>query len=288
MPSAKEIIKKFSDLKTLPHVAVKVSQLVNDDKSTMHDFEEIIRLDPVLVSRLLRLVNSPYFGLVQKVESISKAVVFTGMKQLRNLVAVEALRNMFQGEDEDFSPQKLWLHSATVAILSEMIAKRVFGMEGDDVFLAGIIHDLGLIVENQIVGEQLRQACQAFRQGKGSLVECEREVIGTDHTEVGALLAGGWNLPDEVLKSIRQHHGAGKESRLPGIISIIQLAEYMASKMKYWPIAGPIEPLSPALAKHVKDSMADYKIIIRDLPAEMAKAKELYEGDGKEPETSHE
>jgi HD-like signal output (HDOD) protein len=169
-----------------------------------------------------------------------------------------------------------------------MIAKRVFGMEGDDVFLAGIIHDLGLIVENQIVGEQLRQACQAFRQGKGSLVECEREVIGTDHTEVGALLAGGWNLPDEVLKSIRQHHGAGKESRLPGIISIIQLAEYMASKMKYWPIAGPIEPLSPALAKHVKDSMADYKIIIRDLPAEMAKAKELYEGDGKEPETSHE
>lgn len=77
MPSAKEILRKFTELKTLPHVAIKVTQLVNDDRSTMQDFEEIIKLDPVLVTRLLRLVNSPYFGLSQKVESISKAVVYS-------------------------------------------------------------------------------------------------------------------------------------------------------------------------------------------------------------------
>ena len=82
MPSAKDILKKFTELKTLPHVAIKVTQLVNDDRSTMQDFEEIIKLDPVLVTRLLRLVNSPYFGLSQKVESISKAVVFAGMARL--------------------------------------------------------------------------------------------------------------------------------------------------------------------------------------------------------------
>ena len=105
MPSAKDIIRKFTELKTLPHVAIKVTQLVNDDRSTMQDFEEIIKLDPVLVTRLLRLVNSPYFGLSQKVESISKAVVFAGMRQLRNLVAVEALRGMFKGDDADFSAQ---------------------------------------------------------------------------------------------------------------------------------------------------------------------------------------
>ncbi len=282
MPSAKEILRKFSDLKTLPHVAIKVTQLVNDEKSTMHDFEEVIKLDPVLVSRLLRLVNSPYFGLIQKIESISKAVVFTGMKQLRNLVAVEALRNMFQGSDEEFSPQKLWLHSATVAILSEMIAKRIFGMAGDDVFLAGIIHDIGLIVEDQTVGELLRQACREFQSGKGSLVECEQNIIGTDHTEVGALLAKDWNLPEDVLKSIKHHHSHKKEPQLPSINGILQLAEYMASKMKYWPIAGPIEPMPDILARHVQTMMDDYKIIIRDLPVEIAKAKELYEGDVKD------
>ncbi|MGV1098303.1 HDOD domain-containing protein [Thiovibrio sp. JS02] len=279
MPSANDIIKKFSELKTLPHVAIKVTQLANDDNSTMQDFEEIIKLDPVLVTRLLRLVNSPYFGLVQKVESIAKAVVFTGMKQLRNLVAVEALRNMFKGDGEDFSAQKLWLHSATVAILAEMVAKRIFAQEGEDVFLAGIIHDIGLIVENQVAGEQLREACRAFRDGKGPLIECEREAIGTDHAEVGYLLAKDWNLPQEVLASIKSHHLSNQKKAISSIGSILQLSEFMAAKMRYWPIPGPIEPLPPDLARHVKNMMANYKIIIRDLPAEMAKAKELYESD---------
>lgn len=279
MPSAKDILRKFTELKTLPHVAIKVTQLVNDDRSTMQDFEEIIKLDPVLVTRLLRLVNSPYFGLSQKVESISKAVVFAGMKQLRNLVAVEALRGMFKGDDLDFSAHKLWLHSATVAILSGMIAKRIFGKDGEDVFLAGIIHDIGLIVENQIVGEQLREACKAFRGGKGTLTECERNAIGADHAEVGYLLAKGWGLPQEVLNSIKSHHLSKQGKAVSSTGSILQLAEFMAGKMQYWPIAGPIEALPPELTEHVKESVADYKIIIRDLPWEMAKAKELYESD---------
>ena len=279
MPSASEILRKFTELKTLPHVAIRVTQLANDENSTMQDFEEVIKLDPVLVTRLLRLVNSPYFGLVQKVESISKAVVFTGMKQLRNLVAVEALRGMFVGESDDFSPQKLWLHSATVAILSTMIAKRIFGKEGEDVFLAGIIHDIGLIVENQIVGEQLRVACRAFHAGQGPLIECERQAIGADHADVGYQLAKGWNLPPEVLSSIKNHHSSRGKKELHNTGNILQLAEFMAAKMQYWPIAGPIEPLSSELASHVKERMADYRVIIRDLPDEMARAKELYEPD---------
>lgn len=278
MLTAKDIVKKFSDLKTLPHVAIRVTQLTNDEKSTMHDFEEIIKLDPVLVTRLLRLVNSPYFGLSQKVESISKAVVFTGMKQLRNMVAVEGMRNLYEGKGDDhFSREKLWLHSATVAILAEMIAKRVFGQEGEDAFLAGIIHDIGLIAEDQVAGDLLRQACKAYKNGGKSLIECEQEIIGTSHGEVGGLLARDWKLPDEVFKSIRFHHDHAKQHPVSSVPSILQLAEYMANKLKHTPINGPIEPLPPLLARHVKNMMANYKIIVRDLPEEMAKAKELYD-----------
>ncbi len=279
MFTAKDIVKKFSDLKTLPHVAIKVTQLANDENSTMHDFEEVIRLDPILVTRLLRLVNSPYFGLSQKVESIQKAVVFCGMKQLRNLVAVEALRNLYKGGGEAFfSREKLWLHSATVAILAEMIANRVFGMEGDDVFLAGIIHDIGFIAEDQVVGGLLRMACKNFQQGNEKLTDCEEEIIGTNHCEVGVMLARDWKLPEEVLKSIRSHHD-DKQNFLPSLASILQLAEFMAAKLKYAPVAGPIEPLPSHLEKHVKEMMTNYKIIIRDLPVEMKKAKELYKAE---------
>jgi len=191
-----EIVKKFSDLKTMPHVAIRVTQLIGSEEATMQEFEEVIKLDPILVTRLLRLVNSPYFGLSNQVDSIAKAVVFVGMKHLRNLVAVEALRDMFKDrEDSGFSRRSLWLHCATVAILCEMIAKRIFGLPGEDFFLAGIIHDIGLIAEDQVAGDFLRKACEAYRPAENPLVEYEREHIGTDHCRVGVSLIRGWGLP---------------------------------------------------------------------------------------------
>ena len=279
MPTADQIINKFSDSKTLPHVAIKVTQLVNDENSTMHDFEETIQMDPILVTRLLRLVNSPYFGLTNKVDSVAKAVVFVGMKSLRNLVAVEALRDMFKdnGKPGGFSRKNLWLHSATVALLAEMIGKRIFGDAREDLFLAGIIHDIGLIVEDQVVGDLLRQVCQRYTPGTKSFVDSEREIIGTDHCEVGFKLATGWNMPDDVLNAIRGHHLVEKSVRPESVTGIIQLAEYIAVKMKFGMLPGVVEQLPAHLVKHVKSMMANYKIIVRDLPDEMAKAKALYD-----------
>ena len=248
----------------------------------MHDFEEVIKLDPVLVTRLLRLVNSPYFGLINKVESIPKAVVYVGMKNLRNLVAVEALRNLFRGGENEngFSRKNLWIHSATVAIVAEMIAKRIFGQEGEDVFLAGIIHDVGLIVEDQLAGELLQNSCAAYDPTRNTLVMCEQEEIGTDHCLVGNLLAKEWRLPNDVLKAIRLHHDLEKKHTLGGITSILQLAEYIAGKLGYSPIVGRFDPLPSYLVRHVRSTMTNYKVIMRDLPGEMAKAKDLYETAG--------
>lgn len=280
MYSAEEIIGKFQDAKTLPHVAIKVTQLVNDENSTMQDFEETIKLDPVLVTRLLRLVNSPYFGLANKVESVAKAVVFVGMKSLRNLVAVEALRDIFAGKEEaGFSRTHLWLHCATMAILSDMIGKRIFGDAREDLFLAGIIHDVGLILEDQVAGDLLREACALYVPGEKPLTECEREVIGTDHCEVGFKLAKEWKMPEDVLKAIRFHHDSARKVDPASVVGILQISEYIGGRMKYAMLPDRIEPLPGHLVRHVKSMMSNYKIIVRDLPGEMSKAKSLYESD---------
>ena len=282
MPDAQALLDKFKDAKTLPHVAIKVTQLVNDPNSTMQDFEETISLDPILVTKLLRQVNSPYFGLSNKVDSIAKAVVFVGMKNLRNLVAVEALRDIFDDKNETagFSRKHLWLHSATVAILADMIGKRIFGDGREDLFLAGIIHDIGLIIEDQVAGDKLREACALYQPGKNNLIECEREVIGTDHCSVGLLLAKEWKMPDDVLKAIRYHHIKDKPVPPESVTGIIQLSEYIGGKMHFAMLPDKIEPLPTHLVGHVKSMMANYKIIVRDLPEEMEKAKALYEPEG--------
>jgi len=281
MVSAQELIKNFSELKTLPFVVIRVSQLAASNASTMHDFEDVIKLDPVLVTRLLKLVNSSYFGLPNKIESISKAVVFAGMKNLRNLVAIESLRGLFKDcGDNSFSRENLWLHSATVAILADMIAKRIFSIESEDIFLAGIIHDIGLIVEDQLTGEGLRKVCDAYKNSDAPLVTCEKSILGTDHCQVGELLASSWHLDDVVLEAIASHHDTSRLYPVSSVVSILQLAEYLAGRMNYMAINGRIEPLAPHLVQHVKNMKADYKIIIRDLPGEMAKAKELYRPEG--------
>ncbi len=246
----------------------------------MQEFEDIIKLDPVLVMRMLKLVNSPFFGLVNKVEAVSKAVVYIGMQNLRNLVAIEALRDLFKDETEvGFSRTQLWHHSATVAILSQMIAKRIFGLIGEDEFLAGIIHDVGLIVEDQLVGTELRQACLLYSKGDKIITQYESEVLGTHHGKVGGLLAKAWNMQDDVLLAIKQHHNHEKAFPIPSTIAIVQIAEYIANRMKYSVVQNKADPLPSYLKGHMKEKMAEYKVLIKDVPAEMAKADDLYGSD---------
>jgi len=282
MATARDLVNRFSDVKTLPHVALKVNELARSESSTMSDFEEIIKMDPVLVTRLLRLVNSSFYGLNKKVESISRAVAFVGMKELNSLVAVEAVKDFFKEHKEiaGFSRKNLWVHSSTVAILGQMIAKRIFGQEGEDVFLAGILHDIGLIVEDQVVGDLLRNAIVAYREGRDTLIKCEKEFIGTDHCLVGALLTEGWNLPTEILDAVWRHHRDINQDSISSVAGIVQLAEFFSARLKYAVVPGRIPPLpSPSLAMHVKQRLADYKAIVEDLPSELARAREVFDLD---------
>ena len=281
MASARNLISKFAASRTLPIVAIKVTQLANSESTTIQDFEEVIKLDPALVMRLLRLVNSPFFGLTSKVESLSKAVVFVGLKQLRNLVAVEAARDIFSDSDKnsDFSRRNLWINSATVAVLAQLISKRIFGQEGDDVFLAAILHDIGIIVEDQMVPEEFYKACHAYVSGDQDLLYSgEDKIIGTNHTKIGAVMAQDWKLTDQVVEAIRYHHDHTKSYPVPSAISILQLAEFMVCKLKYGVVFDKIDPLPKYLESHLKENMREYRVLLKSLPEQMKKAEELFEG----------
>ncbi len=279
MTIAQNILKKYKKVKTLPHVAIHLSKLISDSKTTMHDFEEVIKMDPTLVMRLLRLVNSPYYGLRQKVTSISRAVLFIGMKNLRNLVIVAALKDIFkEGSNEDvFSRTKLWLHCASVGICSQMISEHVFGKKGDDAFMCGVLHDIGMIVEDQIEHDLFIEACQTYQPGSKSITQYEKEIIGTNHCEIGYLLSREWKVPLEVQEGIKNHHNFKKQISPDSITGIIQLAEFIVSKLNYRAISKMNPRLSPYLIMYLRDNMDEFNAMTRDLSNEIKKAKELYE-----------
>ena len=278
MPTARELLKKFTTAKTLPHIAIKLTKLISDENSTMQDFEKMIKMDPTLVLRILRGANSPYYGLRQKVNSISRAIVVIGFNNLRNMIVTEGLKNLFKDKNSKnaFSRNQLWLHCAAVSICSQMLMERVFGLNGEDAFLCGILHDIGMIVEDQTTPDLFYRACNTFDENPKLITEYEKEIVGTDHCEIGYLLAKDWQLPIEVQEGIQYHHKILEHVSPSSLTGVIQLAEYIVSQLDYTAIPAMKAKLSPPLATHIRDNVKEYKALVRDLPNEMSKAKELY------------
>jgi HD-like signal output (HDOD) protein len=282
MANAQRFLEKFNSIKTLPHVAMQLSKLIVDESSSLQEFREVIKLDPTLVVRLLRLVNSPYYGLQQKVESIERAMIFLGVKNLRNLVIMEALKDIFRERptDEIFSRSMLWLHCAAVSICSQMVSERIFEQKGEDAFLCGILHDIGMIVEAQVAQEPFLYICRTFQPEAASIAEYEQEILGTDHSEIGSLLAKDWRLPHEVVQGIRCHHTRLVDVSPSEIPGILQISEYMVSNMDYKALPRLKGFISPCLGAHIRDNLSEYKALARDLPQEISKARDLYEAKG--------
>jgi HD-like signal output (HDOD) protein len=278
MLTADQFVKKFKKVKTLPYVVTELSRMIVDDNSTMKDFEDIIKMDPTLVARLLRLVNSAYYGLSQPITSISRAVAFLGMRNLRSLAITDALQNIFKEQNSSgiFSRKRLWLHCAVVSTCSKILAERIFGINGDDAYLSGILHDFGKIAEEQIDKDAFLSACEACKP-TDSLIEHEHHFLGADHCEIGYLLSQDWGMSTPIQEAIRDHHTLVENADPSSLTSILQIAQYITGQLGYSSLPGVASPLSPSLVLHLQENMAEYKVLIDDLPEEIAAALSIYE-----------
>lgn len=281
MSAATTLIAKFSDIQTLPHVVTQLSKLMADSNTTMKQFEDVIKMDPILVVRLLKLVNSPFYGLVQKVDSISRAIAYIGMKNLHTIAVTEALKTIFKDKQDAtvFSRQKLWLHCAAVSICSKMVAERIFGINGDDAYLTGILHDFGLIVEEQVHTSTFFDVCKNSTSTV-TMLEQERSSFATDHCEIGYLLTLDWCMPAPIQEAIRDHHTSLDDVDPQSLTGILQIAEYLTGQQSYSTLPGIDMVISPVIFEHIQDNIDEYQVLIDDFPEEMIKAKDLYSGGG--------
>lgn len=281
MSTAEHLIEKFKKIRTLPHIVTRLVQLVNDEDSTLQDFEAVIRLDPALVARLLTLVNSSYFGLTRKVDSISRAVALLGMKNLHNIAVTDAIQGMLRSNSgsTEFSPQQLWLHSAASGICCKMIAERIFTINGDDAYLCGILHDIGLIVEMEGDQETFLQLIDQLMPDGPSITEVEHQLFNTDHGQIGYVLSKEWRIPDTIAEAIRDHHNNNGQIDPKTPTGILQMSEYIIQQLNF-PAVKQGLPLSlpPPLAAHIQANVEEYKVLAEDLPEELEKTQKMYGG----------
>src|SRR5215813_7890971 len=150
-------IGKIGEIATLPEVTVKIIKIVEDPKTTARDLHDVIKHDPALSARILKVVNSAFYGLPGQIASVDRAIVLLGLSAVKNIAIAGSMTRLFQSGSaiEGFNPVEVWRHSIAVGVASRMITAAQGRPSVEESFLAGLIHDLGLLVVRQVYPRKL-------------------------------------------------------------------------------------------------------------------------------------
>ena len=232
-------LKEISHIATLPEVTLQIIDLVEDPTSSAQDLHEVISNDPALCSRILKVVNSSFYGLPGQIASINRAIVMLGLNAVKNIAIAASLAKLFRGGELTpfFSAKDLWDHSNAVAIASKILSDRLGMGLGDEAYLAGLIHDIGIMVEMQFDRTNLIDAldkCNANVEGVPgvSLLETEEEVFGANHQDFGKGLCEKWKFPLPFVAAAGYHHTPTQApTEAKKIVYVVHAADVIASML---------------------------------------------------------
>jgi putative nucleotidyltransferase with HDIG domain len=224
-------LKKVEDLPTLPTVAMEVNRLLMDVNTSVKELSDTIRKDQAMVPKILKLVNSAFYGFPSRIASVDRAIVLLGYNTVRNAVLSVSVMEAF-GKDKDlagFNLSDFWIHAITVAVVSRHLAATSRLHAPEDAFTAGLIHDIGKILLIKYFPDAFVALCSRVEEGKESFFEAETDLLKIAHTRMGATLAKRWKFPDEIVDAIRNHHFYGESDEdIPGLRAIVRASNLVA------------------------------------------------------------
>lgn len=203
-----DLMDSVVSIPSAPTVLVELEKLFADEESDTRDVAAEIEHDPAIAARVLRLANSPFYGLPGVLTSISAACNTLGRRVLRNTVLQASMLDAFSGDGLD----DIWDHSFKVAIGTQSLiscSKLAAGISRDDAYTCGLMHDIGKLLLMQAVPEDYRKVVDIRQSKSVDSVTAEREVLGFTHVDAGLALASEWDLPSEIQAAIENHHGEG-------------------------------------------------------------------------------
>jgi HD-like signal output (HDOD) protein len=208
---SENLVDGIVTLPTIPTVLAALNDKIADSESSAGDIAEIIAQDPPTATKVLRLANSAYYGLRNKVSTINHAVTMLGFNIIRNLVLTATVFDLSGKKNIAglFDVEKFWRHSLGVGVASKIVAREAFPKAAnlaDEFFICGLLHDLGKIILGEYAQDKFAQALKASNEQSIPLYEAEQQVIGCTHAEVGGVLAKRWNLSGGIIIAIGQHH----------------------------------------------------------------------------------
>jgi putative nucleotidyltransferase with HDIG domain len=198
------------NMPSLPTTVAKVLEVCNNPQTSPADLNHVISLDPVLVGRVLKLINSAYYGLGQQVTNLVRAIIMLGINTVKNLaLSTAVMGNLSSKKDlQGLNMEGFWRHSLCVGVAAKILAKRrgVDAKQMEEYFTAGLLHDIGKIPLNAVLSKEYMLTVSVADRERISLFRAEEKNLGMTHNAAGALIVKAWRLEGAVGEVIIHHH----------------------------------------------------------------------------------
>lgn len=278
-------IVRAGQLATLPEVALEVMRVAENPQATGEELNRVLSKDPALTARVLRIVNSAYYGVRREVTSISTAIALLGFGAVKSIAIAASLTRMFRGGavGPSFEARELWRHSIAVAAAARLLASQVEQVEPSEAFLAGLVHDIGIIVELQACREAFAAVIGSVSADPSlSFRLAEEQHVGANHEAFGEALCTAWRFP-AALRRVTGYHHRPLELAQPicQLTAVVHIADHLAASMSLG-YARTVEQggVDPAVGEVVGLTESDLERICTKLQMEVAEVFPMLNGDG--------
>jgi HD-like signal output (HDOD) protein len=274
-------IQEISHIATLPEVTMKIIKLVEDPDSTAQDLNRVISNDPALGARILKVVNSAFYGLPGQIGSINRAIVLLGLNAVKNIAIAASLAKLFRGGKiaASFDARDLWTHAIACATGTRLLADKIGLGLPDEAFLAGLIHNIGILVEIQARRTKFVEVVEYLhREPAVTLRQAETEILGANHEQFGAGLCRMWKFPSSFAYVTGFHH---RPNELPQknrtLTGLVHLADVLAARLELGFTRGTeTQDLDHGLLEQLRLTTNQIDQVVGLMPEAMDEAKSLF------------
>ncbi len=231
-----DIIERAEDMSALPilpDIAMEIMSFIEDEKISMRRLAKIISKDPSLSAGVLKIANSAFYGLREKVGSLERSLMLLGLREIKNIIFMMSVFKLFPKDGElSFDKEDYLKHSVLTAQVSKMFSRSLKIHFKSSPFLCGLLHDIGKIFLDQNFHIEYLKVLKEVKKENIHMFEAEKNILGIDHAEVGFLLSKAWNFPEDLREAIHYHHDVAKASNDPMLTSVIHLSNLLTNARK--------------------------------------------------------
>jgi HD-like signal output (HDOD) protein len=278
VPSLDAAVRRIDEISTLPDVATQVMRVAADNDSSAADLKGVMEHDVALSARILRCVNSSAYAVRMRITNLQHAIAYLGLKQIRNLAMTASVADLFKKDQtiKCYHRRGLWQHLVSVGICARLIAMRRKIADYEDAFLAGLMHDVGIVLEDQHLHQAFVRVIESL-DGQRTLAETERGQLDFDHTMLGERVAEQWKFPEAVRSAIRYHHGSVcYRGPAVDVLRCVDVANLICTFRGISSVGMKLVKVCPAALEGLSLSNDDVVVIAEDLQDELTRNAGLF------------